>query len=152
MLPVSGDPYPSSGSSDSALRGVPRPRGPHVVARYVTGILLVVVVAIVIVAGVAPRFAPPPTPYVAFSASWMAAGCTANATFSVPLNYTGRFTNINGPDAYAVVGVYVNDLLRNVSTYYVPTGTWDMAISGSLPVSCATFRNADVAVISTLPA
>jgi hypothetical protein len=121
-------------------------------ARYALALIAVLVIQVVFIGTLASKFQPQPPPDVFFSGGWEVSGCTQNATYSVPLNYTVRFSHVSGPDAYVVVGLYVNHGLRKVSTYFVPRGTWGMTGSGSEPVSCATFRSATLTVINTVAA
>jgi hypothetical protein len=146
---------PSEGTRATAESPVPSPAGglrrPQI-PRYVLALVGVLVFQIVFLAAGVPALQPRPRPDVYFSSDWGVSGCIQNATYWVTLNYTGHFANINGPDAYVVLGLYVNHLLRLVSTHFVPRGAWAMSVSGSAQVSCATFRTAALVIISTVAA
>jgi hypothetical protein len=121
-------------------------------ARYALALIAVLVIQVVFIGTLASKFQPQPPPDVYFWGMWSVSGCVQNASYSVPLNYTVQFSHINGPDAYVVLGLYVNHGLRRVSTFFVPRGTWGMTASGSEPVNCATFRSATLTVINTVAA
>lgn len=153
--PMATDPTPPNRPQTDA--DPPRPALPGVrprraIPRYMSALVVIVAIQVIIFVALGPTLQQPLRTNVSFSGFWEVSGCVQNATYSVPLNYTNRFANVDGPDAYVVVGLYVNHVLRKVSTTFVPKGAWGLMASGSEPVNCATFRTAALAVISTVAA